>query len=229
MKKTTKDVLLQLVAKFLRRSNPASNTSSMDAAMEEVAYQCEFGASVAAIPGCSGSTFYGYYKEMPNKPIGQTALENLLKEKYGDTKRLVGNEPLLLASLYIPGDGVYFGTIGHGTGEQLFRQHVQATAPRLWTQFKHRNYTKEAKVVFTKKGSPLPSLVHAEDVAMLNYEKRNPGVSIQQRYDGAAMAAYGQRLSIDPVGSTAPCSGQAARITPTCQQVLAFLNIRIWS
>lgn len=228
-KKTTRGVLLQLVSKVLRRSSPSSNTSSMDAAMEEVAYQCEFGAPVAAIPGWGGSTFSGYYKEMPNKPIGQTTLKNLVKEKYGETKKLVGNEPLLLAGLYIPGDGVYFGTIGHGTGEQLFRQQVQATAPRLWSQYKNRDYTKQAKEDFKKKGTPLPSLVHAEDVAMFNYEKRNPGVNIQQKYAGAAMAAYGQRLSMLPVGSTSPCSGEAARITPTCQQVLNSLDIRIWS
>ncbi|KAF9701249.1 hypothetical protein EKO04_000983 [Ascochyta lentis] len=219
-KKTTRDFFLRLVRKLIPRASP---TPSQLSEAEEAAYRCE--DEPMAAPAGWGETFFGFYKENPNRRISKATVRNMAKQKYQEVMTLT-NDVTIVAALYIPGDGIYFGTIAHGAGEAKFASTATSKAPKLWSKMGNRKPVKE-----TKKGETPPSLYHAEDVAMYNYESKNLRVTASQRYPfGSFIAAYGRKRNLKNGALTAPglvdpCSDDDARVTPTCMSTLNSLTV----
>lgn len=219
-KKTTRDFLLRLVRKLIPRASP---TPSEVSEAEEAAYRCE--DEPMAAPAGWGATFFGFYKENPNRRISKATVRNMAKQKYQEVTALT-NDVTIVAALYIPGDGIYFGTIAHGAGEAKFASTAVSKAPKLWSKMGNRKPAKE-----TKKGETPPSLYHAEDVAMYNYESKNLRVVASLRYPfGSFIAAYGRKRNLKNGALTAPgfvdpCSDDDSRVTPTCMSTLNSLSV----
>lgn len=219
-KKTTRDFLLRLVRKFISRASP---TPSELSEMEEATYRCD--DEPMAAPAGWGETFFGFYRENPNRRISKATVRNMARQRYQEVMTLT-NDVTIVAALYIPGDGIYFGTIAHGAGEAKFASTAASKAPRLWSKIGNREPVKE-----TKKGETPPSLYHAEDVAMYNYESKNLRVTASQRYPfGSFIAAYGRKRNLKngvltAPGPVDPCSEDDSRVKPTCMSTLNSLTV----
>jgi hypothetical protein len=219
-KRTSRDFLLRLVRKLIPRASP---TPSELSEMEEAAYRCD--DEPMAAPSGWGETFFGSYKENPRRRISKTTVRNMAKQKYQEVMTLT-NDVTIVAALYIPGDGIYFGTIAHGAGEAKFASSAASKAPKLWSKIGHRKPVKE-----TNKGETPPSLYHAEDVAMYNYESKNLRVTASQRYPfGSFIAAYGRKRNLKSgvltvPGLLDPCTDDDSRVTPSCMTTLNNLLV----
>jgi hypothetical protein len=82
-----------------------------------------------------------------------------------------------------------------------------------------------------KQGETPPSLYHAEDMAMYNYESENLQVRASERYPfGTFITAYGRKRSrkgevpVTP-GPVDPCNDSDAKVTPNCMFVLDKLSV----
>ena len=209
-KQNIEDTIYTLVSRLLQRSSP---TPSEQEALEEAAFRCD-DQPMAAGAGW-GPTFFGFYKDNPSKPISRPRVQALAREKYSEVVKLTP-DVTIVAALYIPGDGVYFGTIAHGVGEQKFASMAPSKAPKLWSKMSHRG----------KKPGETHSIYHAEDVAMYNYESQNAQVSVSERYpDGKYIIAYGRKSAGDTPKYWQPCAGDGTKIKPNCYDVLKALEI----
>lgn len=177
---------------------------------------------MATLPGW-GETFFGFYKENPNRGISRGTVRNMTRQKYQELLT-VTDKVLLVAALYIPGDGIYFGTIAHGAGQQKFKDTAEQNAPILWSNIK----LCKAVTKNVKENDPPPSLYHAEDVAMYNYESNNPALARYPEF--SFIVAYGRKF-LRKNGNTVmpqywdPCEAPDAKITPNCKSVLNQLGI----
>jgi hypothetical protein len=151
------------------------------------------------------------------QPAGVTAakLRDAAKRAYDLARTSDGNSRILVSALYIPGEGIYFGTLPDRSGQAKFRDAI-AGFPQLVALYANRQLVAGA--------NPSASLWHAEDAAIY-WAYFKEGAKADQLPDaGSMITTYGQYLSGDTPARRAAC--QAGSITPNCQQTLATMGIR---
>jgi hypothetical protein len=143
-----------------------------------------------------------------------------------------GQEPYILGALWIPGQGIAFGSQIRGRGsdkttvQRTFEQLISNGAPVLFEKVRDRTVVQ---------GGTSPKY-HAEDVAMWKAAKelsrKNRPITGSTYPPGALMATYGSyHLDKGPI-FVKPCrsAGETAwsQLSPGCKSVLQSLNIERW-
>ncbi|KAF2675686.1 hypothetical protein K458DRAFT_471206 [Lentithecium fluviatile CBS 122367] len=178
-------------------------------------------------PNGWGTTWTGYVKEPP-LPIPawtRNTIRAYAKEGY-EMIMASGNanEVTIVSAVWSPGRGVWLGSIPHGAGAAQFPPTCRDNAPRLWRELEHRT------PIDTPAGEA-PTLWHAEDMALLEYERTPRHVVVggqpsRGNYPvGMFIASYGRRFRNEGPKVQPPCSGREARITPNCFEVLRTLDV----
>lgn len=171
------------------------------------------------------TTYYGTLDEPKNSGWDEDFIDKMVEYVYD---RKIPNAAFMLAALWVPSVGVYFGTVPRGRVEiqgqrgemreelyedmtTWFRRSAPENAPIMWESVKGR----EVK----EKGA---SIWHAEDMAMYGYESSENA----QDYKGTYLSVFGKYNSADTAGFKKPCgSSGSGKIEPGCFQVLKDLEI----
>lgn len=188
--------------------------------------------------GNDGKTFVG---ELPWKPDNDAILERpphgpTGAQEFDDnlrrvTQKLWENLPdsankdaNLVATLFVPGKGVWFSSIPHGAGDTLIFND-KATAP-AW-------YARSEQVYDGIPGGRRLGDMHAEDGAIYQFEKsqgHSQSLSAQQAQTwkfpvGTRLAVYGKYDSLKPKSFKGPCQGVDSPRQPGCIQLVSRLGI----
>ncbi|KAF1967785.1 hypothetical protein BU23DRAFT_572940 [Bimuria novae-zelandiae CBS 107.79] len=124
---------------------------------------------------------------------------------------------LLVAALYVPDHGVYFGTIPHRDGEDKFNEEC-ASFTVLWDGLKE-----ERKL---KGNTGSQQLYHAEDAAMLYAFKKGAFGDGPKFPPGSMMVTFGEKSARGTTPQrVAACSKGNSNILPDCNQVLSYMGI----
>jgi hypothetical protein len=175
-----------------------------------------------------GTTWSGYVKEPKNSGWNTDSIDAYTVRAYDASQCGPNPLPVLVAALWVPGVGVYLGSIPHGkmrnsgdmSAQVGFDGMLRGQAPILWEQVRDRTAVNTSKY-------------HAEDMAMYMYEKlekpRGPGYP-----PNSYMIVYGQYDKNDKVGPKPPCTGPTSPgsdgINPSCKTTLRNLGITVmWS
>ncbi|KAF2828287.1 hypothetical protein CC86DRAFT_405290 [Ophiobolus disseminans] len=115
--------------------------------------------------GSIAATWTGSLKEPAKSGWTENTIDEYAANAWKQTQYGSDPAPILVAALWVPGVGLYLGSIPHGdypgstmTAQARMDSLIRAEAPLLWQQVQHR----------TSKGTPK---WHAEDTAMLMYER----------------------------------------------------------
>ncbi|KAF2818933.1 hypothetical protein CC86DRAFT_388621 [Ophiobolus disseminans] len=168
-----------------------------------------------------GTTWSGSVKEPANSGWTEDTIDEYAVSAWKQTQSGSNPLPILVAALWVPRVGVYLGTVPHGTpsGSSMSTQvqmdsRIRTQAPLLWRQVKDRAYKDTSKW-------------HAEDMAMLEYEKEEKPTGTT--YPSSYMITYGQYSKNDKAGPKPPCQGvnrdTGKGINPSCSTVLQNLGI----
>jgi hypothetical protein len=164
------------------------------------------------------STYVDEVGEPPNSGWTRADIRAVAKAGYEQVVAATGQPNTIVAALYIPGRGVYLGSIPHNGGQTAFAQNAPAAAPRLWRQIALREFTEDA--------TGNESKYHAEDMAMYWFEDRQqPQVFTGSYPPFSYMAVYGKKPTDDRAKPQDPCSGPYRRINPDCLATLRVLDI----
>jgi hypothetical protein len=170
--------------------------------------------------GAWGSTYVDATIEPPNSGWTRSDIARLAKAGYEQVRVATGQANTMVAALYVPGTGVYLGSIPHDGGQDAFAQNAPSNAPRLWSLIKTRKFSEDA--------TGNESKYHAEDMAMFWYEDRQQPQVIQGDYpEFSYISVYGKKPNNDKAEFQDPCSGPRARIRPDCLRVLRDLDIAV--
>lgn len=163
-----------------------------------------------------GTTWVGYFPEPPNSGWTKETIHFYAREAY---IQAVGSTQvtLLMAALWIRGDGIFFGSVPHDGGQTEFHISAEVRAPRLWKEVKSRSRV-------NRNDGGL--LWHAEDMAMYVFESMRAPI-LGYYPDGAFLALYGRLERDGRLGTQAPCSGDSAKIFPSCLMVLNKLDVNL--
>jgi len=166
-----------------------------------------------------GDTWVGFVPEPQEQPTwNKQTINDYAQEGHEQVMQRSDGIPVTIVSaLWIRGKGVWVASIPHDNGQTLFPSQCPIHAPRLW------------EVIRLRTNTGTGSTWHAEDMAMFAYESnREHPLLLNLPYpDGAYMATYGRRYTLDPIGFKGPCSGPRTRLTPNCREVLNTLDIHI--
>jgi hypothetical protein len=167
-----------------------------------------------------GTTWTGFVKEPANSQWTDDTIDTYAFNAWRATQSSLQPPPVLVAALWVPGAGVYLGSIPHGTNgannaevQVLMDGRIRAEAPILWQQVKTRTYKNTSKW-------------HAEDMAMYVYEREERPTGTQYPANSYIMT-WGQYDGRDKSGPKPPCDLKANGdgIDPPCDRVLRNLRI----
>jgi hypothetical protein len=171
-------------------------------------------------------TWSGVVKEPANSGWTRATIQAYAEEGWQQTQATTPRQVTLVSALWIPGRGVYLGSIPHALAmadkehvEIAFETIASNTAPLLWNEIGCR--TRRADTI---------SIWHAEDMSMMTYERAEKP---RGRYPtGAYMTTFGQYSRNDRASRKAPCGLSATQhlnpntaIIPACAGVLQNLGI----
>jgi hypothetical protein len=161
----------------------------------------------------SGEVFFGYTTPtLEGKTPKPKDIQNIAKQgwDYIIKEKIRHSSILVVAAVYVPGKGVFLGTIPTPTGgaEAKFEQELQS-------------YTLLATLLGNRRIKGGTSKYHAEDAAMW-YAFEKGAVGANDRFPpGSTMAVFGSRKKLGSPGEPMkPCGNKEDLITPTCQDVL---------
>jgi hypothetical protein len=165
-----------------------------------------------------GSTYVDATPEPANSGWTRQDIRGLAKAGYEQVVAVTRQPNMIVAALWVPGQGVYLGSIPQDGGQIAFAQEAPTNAPRLWDAVRGRKYTADAA------GSE--SMFHAEDMAMFWFEDRQQPQRILDSYPQFSfIAVYGKKPNNAKASIQDPCSGPARKINPDCLQVLRQLDV----
>jgi hypothetical protein len=131
-------------------------------------------------------------------------------------------EKFIVAAVWEPGAGVWFGSTVQGAGHETMKAKCPNFAPHLWIILRNRAYAPNVPPGST-------ALFHAEDAALFWYEStQQQGARLNPYPLGTGMYVYGFRFRNEAVGRREPYGGPDAKIIPTCLTVVKDrLNLRL--
>jgi hypothetical protein len=171
-------------------------------------------------------TWSGVVKEPANSGWTRATIQEYAAEGWQQTQAATTRQVTLVSALWIPGRGVYLGSIPHALAmadkehvEFAFETIASNSAPILWDEIGCRT----RKTIGT-------TIWHAEDMSMMTYERMEKP---KGRYPtGAYMTTFGQYSKNDQASWKAPCGLTATQnlnpntaIVPACAGVLQNLGI----
>jgi hypothetical protein len=173
----------------------------------------------------SGGTWKGLVEERPGSNWNIDTCRNIVHAAWKRTQSGTNPPPILVAGLYVPGEGVFMGSIPHGKDAQSISAQAnldgraRTQAPIFWSKVKDREF------------GPGTTKWHAEDMAILMYEsERRPSGTTYP--SGSQMFIWGQYFTGDRIGPKAPCRRDRptqhennAWISPSCSDVMQKLGI----
>jgi hypothetical protein len=167
-----------------------------------------------------GTTWNGFVTEPTNSEWDNDLSEIVVYKAWEETQSGPNPPPVMVAGLWVPGKGIYLGSVPHGnlisglSAQAVFDSRLRAEAPILWEKVKSR----------TVRGGR--SKWHAEDMAMYVYEREEKPTG-ERHPVGSYMFVWRQYNRADPRGPKPPCSTRPGRdgITPNCHKVLQDLRI----
>ncbi|KAJ4360977.1 uncharacterized protein N0V89_001546 [Didymosphaeria variabile] len=166
-------------------------------------------------PAGWGETYFGFTEDGTMTP---KKLASLAKKAWEQAHNKRPTKLLLVAALYVPKHGVYFGTIPHKGGEDKFKADC-ARFTALWDRF-----LKERKF---GSASASQQLYHAEDAAMLYAFEKGAFGHGPEFPPGSMMVTYGEKNARGtPPQHVATCSVGNTNITPNCNQVLRYMGVK---
>ena len=209
-KKTTKhnikNTIYHLVAKLFQRSSPIPSESPE---LEEASNRCD--DEPMAVRAGWAVTFFGFHKVDPNRLNLRSRAQELVEEMQLTT------DVTIVAALYIPGDGDYFGTVAQGAGHEEFASTTSSKAPKLRFGIEKRELTTNVSA----------SHYHTEDVAMYSYESKNLWQGLRKDIRSAVSSSLLGEKKMDMTRQRrAPCNGTNATVAPNCLIVLDNLIVR---
>jgi hypothetical protein len=160
-----------------------------------------------------GNTWFGYTQEPPNSGWKAHTIREMTRQAY-DSRKHVQEGGFVLAAVWVPGEGVWFGSTVQGAGHNTFKAQAQTLAPELARAIGTRTFSGTSQ-------SQTPALFHAEDAALFWYESRQLQGARPDPYCGPVrMYIYGHRFPGEPAGALAPCGTPNASIRPSCYDVV---------
>ncbi|KAJ4292517.1 hypothetical protein N0V90_009179 [Kalmusia sp. IMI 367209] len=163
-----------------------------------------------------GETYFGFTEEI-YVTMTRKKLLSLAKKAWGQAHKLRPDNILLVAALFVPNHGVYFGTIPHKGGEDKFK----AECPSFTALWKEKL---EERLLNSRSGSQ--QLYHAEDVAMLYAFQKGAFGDGPQFPSGSMMVTFGEETARGtPPKRVATCSKGNTNIRPHCSSVLMWMGI----
>jgi hypothetical protein len=179
--------------------------------------------SLSQKPGW-GKTWFAYVPEPADECWSRQTIADMAKQAYDSRIAQHTNGILIIAALWVPGTGAWFGSSVQGAGRDTLRANALTRAPRLWGQIQGRVYTGRSP-------NPNPSLYHGEDAAMYWYESNQDAAPARPRPNpypaGTHLLAYGTRFASEDPGIRDLCSGTSTSITPSCKVVAEALHLTI--
>jgi hypothetical protein len=169
------------------------------------------------VPAGWGETYFGFTEEIYHG-MNDKKLLSLAQKAWDQAHKLRPTSILLVAALYVPKHGVYFGTIPHRGGEDKFKAECESFTA-LWVGILNERNLK------SKKGSE--QLYHAEDAAMLYAFKKGAFGNGEKFPPGSRMVTFGEeRAAGTRPQRVAACSAkQNSNIEPDCHQTLSFMGV----
>jgi hypothetical protein len=166
-----------------------------------------------------GTTWSGFVKEPANSQWTDDTINTYAFNAWRATQSGSKSPPVLVAALWVPGAGVYLGSIPHGTDggsasvQAVMDGKIRTQAPILWQQVKDRTYENTSKW-------------HAEDMAMYVYEREERPTGTRYPANSYIMT-WGQYDGRSKSGPAPPCQGirNGKGIEPSCAEVLRNLRI----
>jgi hypothetical protein len=204
-KKPGTKTIRSLISKILERgSSPKSGSPSLGCLDEPM----------RALPGW-GDTFFGVRDELTVSPA---QLLKIAEEAYKEVMAKHPTLTILVAALYVPLEGVYLGTVPHGTGMAKMKSVGPTTAPVLWEVLGDRSINDKDKS---------PSLYHAEDAAMW-YAYQKGAVDLKKRFPaGSIMLTYGKIGGGGQAMKIKACNVESkSNIDPHCEQTMKAMNVK---
>jgi hypothetical protein len=160
-----------------------------------------------------GDTWFGYVQEPAASPWTGATIRTMTKQAF-ESRACFHPEKFILAAIWEPGVGVWFGSTVQGAGHDTIKTKCPSLAPRLWRTLKNRRYARGVNPAGT-------ALFHAEDAALFWYESQQQQVARQNPYSlGTAIYVYGFRFPNEAIGKREPCGGPDAKIEPSCIDVV---------
>lgn len=173
-----------------------------------------------SLGGPWGTTMVDEIVEPPNSGWKRSDMHRLAREGYEQVAAATQQPNNLVAALWIPGRGVYLGSIPHNGGQTAFSENAPVNAPRLWGLIDDRTHNFDGGAIGSE------SIYHAEDMAMYWFEDRQQPQVITGPYpEFSYMAVYGKKATDSRPQDQQPCTGVYARIIPNCRRVLNALDI----
>lgn len=202
-KKAPIRVVRDLISKLFRRAGSEGKKSS------DYGSECDDKPMTAG--GAWGADTYRGYQFELSSTISSTALLNIAKDAYNDVKGKRTSDLFIVAALFIPGQGVFLGTVPHGVGVDKVKEFGPAKAPELWKEIGHRT-------------SRTSTLYHAEDMAMLHAIESGGQDGNKKFPAGSKMATWG-KLSGMPNDKKIAACGASPNIDPSCRSTLKKMEV----
>ncbi|KAL1598036.1 hypothetical protein SLS60_008524 [Paraconiothyrium brasiliense] len=205
-KKSSKNGLRSLIQTLLPRAGSQQSSSDECGPFDEDMH----------IPAGWGETYFGFTEEIYST-MTKKKLLNLAKIAWDQAHKKKPTRLLLVAALYVPNHGVYFGTIPHKGGEDRFKRDC-ASFTALWDiGLRERGL---------ERSSASQQLYHAEDAAMLYAFKKGAFGDGPQFPPGSMLVTFGEEKARGtPPKHVAACHQGNSNILPTCSQVLGWMGI----
>ncbi|KAF2175415.1 hypothetical protein K469DRAFT_683960 [Zopfia rhizophila CBS 207.26] len=167
------------------------------------------------VPGW-GATWDGHIQEPSNSGWTKATIQGFAYQGYLQVMAEAPNAVTMVSALWIPGQGVWLGTIVHDAGKQVFPQQAPTMAPLLWGQIKDRVIT-----------GTTSSKYHAEDMACFAYERYLVNkIGPNQNYpQGAYITSFGRYNTNNAASLKPACSSSSHQINPPCTVTMFAMGI----
>lgn len=209
--KPGKKTLRSLISKILGRASPTKPGSPSSSLAG-----CDLDEPMAQLPGW-GETWFGFRDEFS---VSAAQLLKIAMEAYDEVKNK--HPTVLVAALYVKDQGVFLGTVPHGTGQNKMATECPRTAPTLWSVLEQRT---------TKDKNKSQSKYHAEDAAMWHAYTKVGGVTggidrMKVFPKGSLMLTYGKLVGAGQATKIDACSEESAsNIDPHCKQTMRIMGV----
>ncbi|KAJ4347686.1 hypothetical protein N0V95_005184 [Ascochyta clinopodiicola] len=202
-KKAPTKVVRDLISKLFRRAGSEGKKSS------DYGSDCDDKAMIAG--GAWGADTYRGYKFDVGSTMSSTTLLNIAKDAYNDVKGKRTSDLFIVAALFVPGQGVFLGTVPHGVGVDNVKKFGPTKAPELWK-------------VLGGRTSTTSTLYHAEDMAMLHAIESGGQDGNTKFPAGSKMATWGKLTGMPKDNKIAAC-GARPNIDPSCRSTLVKMKV----
>ncbi|PVI08621.1 hypothetical protein DM02DRAFT_621454 [Periconia macrospinosa] len=224
-KKTARQVLESIVYGIFRRATLGQGGPSDT---QPAAPACATDSRIMkTLPGFGSTTYFGFQATTQQLTVAQ--VEAVAKRGYADLNpRFPTNRALLVSALYIPGKGVYLGTMPDYVGQTVLLQKARSDAPEYAEMIEGRQMSSSN----AKKVAGTPDLLyHAEDAAIYYAYKMGGVDQFDYKFpEGSRIKTWGRSYKNGPAEAAPACSdinGNKSKIQkPTCQSVITELNIK---